>query len=142
MIEQAPYRMQRETPHKRFMRIGIDSLVLLLIGLNWVATQVIASALHYPSFLMGRVFWHVYQPFAWWWWQYYWPHNNVRMGQRIISLEHAWSLCNHIVFYPLIALVVVGGFISGLLLKWRGLADLHGSASWADTAEVKRTELL
>jgi hypothetical protein len=142
MIEQAPHRMERESPHKRFLRIGIDALVVLLVALNWIATQLVALALHYPSFFMGHLFWHVYQPFAWWWWQYHWPHAAVRIGQHIIPLEKAWTLCHHIVFYPAIALVVIGGILSGLLMKWRGPADLHGSASWGDGADARKAGLL
>lgn len=142
MIEQAPHRMQRETPHKRFLRIGIDALVFALVALNWLATQLIAAALHYAPFLMGHLFGPLYQPFAWWWWQYHWPHAAVRIGRNVIHLERAWALCNHIVFYPLVALVVAGGLVSGLLMKWRGPADLHGSATWADRTEVKRAGLL
>ena len=116
MIEQAPHRMGRETPHRRFLRIGIDALVAALVLLNWVATQLVAAALSYPPFFMGRIVGRIYQPFAWWWWQYYWPHNSVQIGDSIIPLERAWTLCQHIVFYPAIAIVIVGGIISGLLL--------------------------
>jgi hypothetical protein len=142
MIEQAPHRQQRESPHKRFLRIGIDALVMILVGLNWLATQLVAQALHYPPFFMGRIVGRLYQPFAWWWWQHYWPHNAVRIGRDVIPLERAWSLCDRIVFYPTIVLVVVGALISGLLLRARGPADLHGSATWANHAEVRRTGLL
>jgi type IV secretion system protein VirD4 len=142
MIEQAPHRMQRETLHRRFLRIGIDALVVLLVVLNWIATQLIALALHYPPFFMGRIVGHIYQPFAWWVWQYHWPHAAVRVGQNIIALEKAWTLCDHIVFYPAIALAAGGGLLSGLLLKLGGPADLHGSASWADATTVKATGLL
>jgi hypothetical protein len=142
MIEQAPHRMQRETPHKRFLRLAIDALVVLLALLNWIATQLVAAALHYPPFLMGRIIGHVYQPFAWWVWQYHWPHSAVRVGHDIISLERAWSLCQHIVFYPVIGFVIIGGLISGTLLKWRGPADLHGSASFGKTADLKKAGLI
>jgi hypothetical protein len=142
MIERAPHRVQRGSPQKRFLRIGIDALVVALVLLNWIATQLIASALRYPPFFMGRIIGHIYQPFAWWWWQYYWPHNSVQIGHSIIPLERAWTLCQHIVFYPAIAIVIVGGIISGLLLKSGGPADLHGSASWGDEAEAKKAEVL
>jgi hypothetical protein len=142
MIEQAPHRMGRETPHRRFIRLGIDALVVALVALNWLATQLVAAALHYPPFFMGRIMGHLYQPFAWWWWQYYWPRNSVQIGDSIIPLERAWTLCQHIVFYPAIAIVIVGGIISGLLLKSRGPADLHGSASWGDATEAKKVGLL
>jgi hypothetical protein len=142
MIEQAPHRMGRETPHRRFLRIGIDVLVAALVLLNWVATQLVAAALSYPPFFMGRIVGRIYQPFAWWWWQYYWPHNSVQIGHSIIALDRAWSLCDRIVFYPAVAIVIVFGIISGLLLKSRGPADLHGSASWGDATEAKKVGLL
>ena len=142
MIEQAPHRMGRETPHRRFLRIGIDALVAALVLLNWVATQLVAAVLSYPPFFMGRIVGRIYQPFAWWWWQYYWPHNLVQIGHSIIPLDRAWSLCDRIVFYPAVAIVIVFGIISGLLLKSRGPADLHGSASWGDGTEAKKVGLL
>jgi hypothetical protein len=33
---------------------------VLLVLLNWIATQLVAAALHYPPFLMGRIIGHVY----------------------------------------------------------------------------------
>jgi len=141
MIEHAPHRT-RAIPHRRFFKAGMDALVALLVALNWVATQIIAAALHYPAFFMGRIAGHIYQPFAWLWWQHHWPHSALRLSHQIIPLERAWSLCDRIVFYPTVALVVIGGLMSALLMKWSGPADLHGSAAWADSAEVKRTGLL
>lgn len=141
MIERMPYRMQRESPQKRFLRLGIDALVVALVLLNWLATQLVASALRYPPFFMGRIIGPVYQPFAWWWWQYHWPHNAVQIGQNIIPLERAWTLCQHIVFYPAVGLVVAGGLISGLLFRGGGAADLHGSAEWGNEAEAKKARL-
>jgi hypothetical protein len=71
MIERAPHRMQRESPQKKFLRLGIDAPVVALVLLNWLATQLVAAALHYPPFFMGRIIGPVYQPFAWCWWQYH-----------------------------------------------------------------------
>jgi hypothetical protein len=142
MIERPPHRMQRETPQKKFLRLGIDGLVVALVMLNWIATQLVAAALHYPPFFMGRILGRIYQPFAWWWWQYHWPHSSVEIGRNIIPLERAWKLCDHIVFYPVIAILIVGGVISGLLLKSRGPADVHGSAEWGNELEAKEVKLL
>jgi hypothetical protein len=134
--------MQRESAHRRFLRIGIDALVVGVVLLNWLATQLVAAALHYPPFFMGRIIGHLYQPFAWWWWQYHWPHNSVQIGHSIIPLERAWTLCHHIVFYPAIAILIVGGIISGLVLKSGRPADLHGSAQWGDGAAAGEADLL
>lgn len=134
--------MGRETLHRRFLRLGIDAFVAGLVALNWLATQLVAAALHYPPFFMGRIIGHIYQPLAWWVWQYHWPHSSVQIGHAIIPLERAWRLCDRIVFYPAIAMVVIGALISGLLLKSRGPADLHGSASWGDATEAKKVGLL
>jgi hypothetical protein len=141
MTEQAPHRMQRLTPRQRFLRIGVDILVVVLVLLNWFATQLIAALLRYAPFLMGRLVGHVYQPFAWWWWWHHWPRGTVQIGHNLISLERVWRLCERIIFYPTGALLVVGGLAAVVLSKWGTPADLHGSASWADSAEVKRTGL-
>jgi hypothetical protein len=142
IIEHAPHRMGREAPYRRFVRIWIDTTVAALILLNWLATQLIAAAFFYPRFFMGRLVWHLYQPFAWWWWQYHWPHASVRIGHTSVPLAAAWSLCNHLVFYPLIVLAVIGGIISGWLLKRRGPADVHGSASFGQAEELRKAELI
>jgi hypothetical protein len=138
----APHRMQSETPGRKFLRLGIDALVIVLVAVNWLATQLIAAGLHYPPFFMGRIVGHVYQPFAWWWWQYHWPHEAIRIGRQIIPLDRAWQAGDHIVFYPVIALVVGGAVISGLLHKTRGPADLHGSAEWGNELEARKAKLL
>lgn len=142
MIEQTPHHIGSESAHRRFLRIGVDGLVVVLTLLNWIATQLVAAALHYPAFFMGRIIGHLYQPFAWWWWQYHWPHGAVRIGHSVIPLTRAWSLCDRIVFYPIIGLVILGAIISGLLLKSRGAADVHGSASWGDGATAREAEVL
>lgn len=142
MIEVTPHRIKQETSRHRFVRLGADALVVILVALNWLATQLIASVLHYPPFLTGRLFSFVYQPFAWFFWQYRWPHAAVRVGHYVVSLERCWTLCEHLVFYPVITLLVIGGLISGLLMRMDRTADLHGSAAWGGKADARRSGLL
>jgi hypothetical protein len=141
MNERAPHRLERSTQRDRFLRLWVDGLAILFIALNWAATQLVAYALRYPPFFMGRLFGHIYQPFAWWVWRYHWPHSGIRIGQQLLSLQGAWRLCAHIVFYPMIALVIVGAIPCLLLFGWSKPADLHGSASWGDSTEVRKAGL-
>jgi hypothetical protein len=67
--------------------------------LNWLVTQLVAAALHYPPFFMGRIIGQVYQPFAWWWWQYHWPRNAVHRAQHH-SFRAGLDAVPPIVFYP------------------------------------------
>jgi hypothetical protein len=142
MTESTPYRQQRETKDRRFLRIGSEVLGVGLVVFNCFATQYAAAEMHYASFLSGRMIAHLYQPFAWWWWQHYWPHNALRIGNRVIFLAPMWKVCEHLVIYPLLVLGVVGGLIGVLLNQRQAPADLHGSASWADAAEIKKASLL
>jgi len=142
MNEQAPYRLQREPAARKFMRLASEALALGLVGFNWLATQRAAAALHYPRFLNGRLAAHVYQPFAWWWWQHRWPQSALQIGQHVILLAPMWRACERQVIYPMLALGLAAGLYGEALMTHRPLADLHGSATWADLAEMKRAGLL
>jgi type IV secretion system protein VirD4 len=91
---------------------------------------------------LGRPLAHIYQPFAWWWWQARYPHAVVQIGRSVIALQPLWRWCENVVLYPLAGLGVVLGLISAVLVKWRGTADLYGSASWACRPDIKRAGLL
>jgi hypothetical protein len=117
------------------------TLAAALVALNWLATQRAAVALQYAAFLNGRIAAHLYQPFAWWCWQHSWPQGALRIGNRILFLAPLWSTCDHEVIYPMLILGAIAGLCGVVLMKPRR-ADLHGSATWADAAEMKRAGLL
>ena len=141
MTEQAPHRLQAQSVERDFIRVASVALASGLITLNWLATQRVAATMRYAAFLNGRIAAHIYQPFAWWWWQHRWPQSAVRVGNRILFLAPIWRVCDHEVIYPMLILGAMAGLWGLFLMKPRH-ADLHGSASWADAAEMKRAGLL
>jgi hypothetical protein len=141
MTEQAPHRLEGQSVARDFIRVASVALALGLVGLNWLATQRVAATMHYAAFLNGRIAAHIYQPFAWWWWQHRWPQGALRIGNRILFLTPLWRACDHHVIYPMLILGAMAGLCGVLLMKPRR-ADLHGSATWADAAEMKRAGLL
>jgi len=141
MTEQAPYRLHGSSVDRQFTRVTSVALAFGLVGLNWLATQRAAAAMGYAPFLTGRLIAHIYQPLAWWWWQHRWPQSAVRIGNHIVFLAPIWRVCDHEVIYPMLILGAMAGLWGLFLMKPRH-ADLHGSASWADAAEMKRAGLL
>jgi hypothetical protein len=142
MIEQTPYRQQRETKGRKFLRIESEVLTVGLMVFNWFATQWAARVMYYPVFLDGRIVAHVYQPFAWFWWQHRWPHNTLRIGNRLVYLAPIWRTCEHTVIYPMLLVGGIAALCSLFLVQQRQPADLHGSATWASAAEIIEAGLL
>lgn len=142
MTEQNPHRRQ-DTGAQKFLRYGSITLAVSAVALNWFATQRIAALIGYPVNLNGHIVGHLYQPFAWWWWAHRWPTGFVvPVGDFRVPIETIWKSCEHLVIYPLLAFGAIGGLIGALLNKKEAPADLHGSATWADTTEIKKAELL
>ena len=141
MTEQAPYRLHGSSVDRQFPRVTSVALALGLVGLNWLATQRAAAAMGYAPFLTGRLIAHIYQPLAWWWWAHRWPNSALRVANRVLVLAALWQSCEHEVIYPMLMLAAIAG-VCGLFLMKPRHADLHGSASWADAAEMKRAGLL
>ena len=141
MTEQAPYRLHGSSVDRQFTQVTSVALALGWVGLNWLATQRAAAAMGYAPFLTGRLIAHIYQPLAWWRWQHRWPQSAVRIGNHIVFLAPIWRVCDHEVIYPMLILGAMAGLWGLFLMKPR-YADLHGSASWADAAEMKRAGLL
>ena len=141
MTEQAPHRLQGQSIGRDFIRVTSVALALGLLGLNWLATQRAVATMRYAAFLNGRVVAHIYQPFAWWWWQHRWPQGALGVGNRVLFLAPLWRTCDNEVIYPMLILGAIAGLCGLFLMKPRQ-ADLHGSATWADAAEMKRAGLL
>lgn len=70
MTEQIPYRLQRDTNARKFLRYGSIALAISAVILNWWATQSVAALLGFAPYLNGLIAGHLYQPFGWWWWQH------------------------------------------------------------------------
>jgi hypothetical protein len=142
MTEQTPYRLQRESREHKFIRLISDVLGVSLLAFNWLATQWAAANLFYAGFLNGRILGHIYQPLSWLWWQSRWPRNALRVGNRVVYFAPLWRACEHLVLYPLLILGAIAAVCGLFVLRVHAPADLHGSASWADAAEIKKAGLL
>lgn len=132
MIEQTPYRLERQSGNRRFLRLASEVLAVGFVASNWVATQHAAAMMRFAPVLGGRLIGHLYQPFGWYWWAHQWPG----------ALTPISRSCAHIVIYSMLVLGVLAGVCAVFVMSPRQAADLHGSARWADAAEIKKAGLL
>jgi type IV secretion system protein VirD4 len=142
MAEQRPYRLPGSSADDRLRRAKRNVLLLLVevfVAINQTTTQHAAFALRYAPWLghplirlRGVV---VYPPWAWMVWFAKW--------HRAPELESLWRECVLQVLLPF-------GFISALMCialamvrrDWFNASDLHGSARWATTRDLKAARLL
>jgi hypothetical protein len=129
MREQNPYRQQGQTTNRRFLRLASEILAVGFVASNWIATQRAAAIMHYSWFLSGRLIGHVYQPFGWYWWAHRWP-------------APIWRSCEHVVIYSMLVLGGLAAVSALFVITPQSAADLHGSARWADAAEINKAGLL
>lgn len=143
MTEQTPYRLRCDTPGRRFLQYGSIGLAVWFVALNWWTTQSVAFQIGFPANLNGHIVGHLYQPFAWWVWAHRWPTGFlVPVGDFGVPIERIWKACERFVIYPSLVLGIIGGAIAALLNWQEPPADLHGSASWANTDDIQKAELL
>ena len=143
MAEQRPYRLPGSSADERLRRVKQNVVLYLgaaFVALNQLTTQNAAFVLRYAPWL-GHSLFHlhgmaVYPPWAWivWFAKWHWAS----------ALEPLWRQCVLQVFLPM-------GFMSLLMCialamvrrNWFGNAsDLHGSARWATTRDLKAAHLL
>ena len=142
MAEQHPYRFERTTPDMRLIRI--KTMVLLSLGaafvaINWATTQHTARLFGYSPEL-GQPWWDLpvfgalYRPWDWiiWWWRWH----------SAPSLVPLWELCTRQAVYPMIGSAVIAmGAIAVARQRWfQNPSDLHGSARWANTEDLRAAE--
>jgi len=144
MAEQRPYRVPGATSDARLgrvKRLALISLAGAFVTINWVTTQHAATVLGHASWL-GQPLFHVpkfgvvYAPWAWivWWSRWY----------AAPQLTPLWTSCAHEALYPM---AVVTGIAAGAIAMarhgWLATAsDLHGSARWATTRDLKAARLV
>ena len=121
-------------------RLALISLAGALIAINWVTTQHAARVLSDASWVGHPLFnlkgTAIYGPWSWivWWTRWYWAP----------QLEPLWKLCARETLYPMavvtavccaaIAMVRHGWFVN--------VSDLHGSARWATTRDLRAARLI
>src|SRR5713226_1472054 len=143
MAEQRPYRVQGSAADARLgrvKRIALLSLASAFIAINWVTTQHAASVLRYASWL-GRPLFRlkggaIYAPWSWmvWWTRWYWAP----------QLEPLWRQCAREALYPMAAVTAVCCVAIAVARKgwFASASDLHGSARWANTRDLKEARLI
>jgi len=143
MAEQRPYRLPGASVDERLTRAKRIALLALAEGFlatNQVATQHAARVLGYAKWL-GRPLLHfsgmaIYAPWAWivWWAKWHWA----------AQLEPLWIACMREALYPMGAIAgIVCGIFALIRHGWfANVSDLHGSARWATTRDLKAARLL
>jgi type IV secretion system protein VirD4 len=144
MAEQRPYRLSGTTSDATLRRTKIVSMLALavaLLVLNWVTTQHAARLFGYSPALGAPWCYFplaglLYRPWDWmvWWWRW---HSEP-------TLAPLWELCAREAVYPMIALSVTA-MVAIALARHRGFrnpSDLHGSARWANTRDLRSAGLI
>jgi type IV secretion system protein VirD4 len=142
MAEQRPYRMSG-TGDDRLWQIKAAVMLALAAGfivVNWVATQRAAQMCGYAPWLGPAMTMSlagpVYAPWQWsvWWWRW---HNAP-------ELAPLWPVCTRMAVYPMLGLTALAAGTMALARQgWFGsVSDLHGSARWAKTRDVRAAGLI
>jgi type IV secretion system protein VirD4 len=144
MAEQRPYRFPGSVFDAQLAcvkRRVVISLVAAFLTINQVTTQHAARVLGYATWL-GHPLFHlpvvgpIYTPWAWivWWTRWYWAP----------ALQPLWTEC---AWQALLPLAVVAGIACGAIAVVRNgwfakVSDLHGSARWATTRDLRAARLI
>src|SRR6516165_10814377 len=142
MAEQRPYRVSGCSADARLehvKRLAVLSLGGAFMAINWVTTQHAASALRYAPWL-GHPLFHlwgaaVYAPWSWIVWRsrWYW-------APQLVSL---WAQCIRQALYPMVIVAAAScGAIAMVRHGWfANFSELHGSARWATTRDLRAAQL-
>jgi hypothetical protein len=142
MAEHRPYRVSGSAAPQlgQVKRLALLSLACTFIAINWITTQHAAEVLHHAVWLGQpfRVPWigTVYAPWSWvgWWIQWY----------DVPALTPLWTSSAHEALVPMAAITgLVTGSIALARQGWfANISDLHGSARWATTRDLKAARLI
>ncbi len=144
MAEQRPYRLPGIAADERLgrtKRMAVLSLAAAFIAINQVTTQHAARLLADAPWLGSPIIrlpsiGPLYAPPAWieWW---------IRWHDAP-ALAPLWSLCAREVLYPTaVVAAIAAGAIAMARHGWLGNpSDLHGSARWATTRDLKAARLI
>jgi type IV secretion system protein VirD4 len=142
MAELRPYRSRGATIElQQVKKVAAAVLGASFLTVNWMATQH-AAWLMGNSPRLGQALlslpWSgpIYAPWNWMMWAWHW--------RTIERMKPLWLLSIREVLYPMAPLTFLAIVAIGLTRRgWlQTTADLHGSARWATTRDVKRAEFL
>jgi type IV secretion system protein VirD4 len=138
MAEHRPYRVISASAQTRLTQIkliAVSSFLLMGLLINWRVTQLVAALFGYARPL-GPAWFGLYAPWEWivWWSRWHW----------VDRFQPIWELSIREAAYPLLVLaaatagviVIARYFLSGTT------SDLHGSARWAETRDVRAAGLI
>jgi type IV secretion system protein VirD4 len=143
MAEQRPYRLPGFSVDARLARakrLALLSLVGAFLAINWVTTQHAARVLSDASWLGHPLFrmksGAIYSPWSWivWWTRWYWAP----------QLEPLWRQSAREALYPMaVVTAVCCAAIAMVRHGWfANISDLHGSARWATTRDLRAARLI
>jgi len=143
MAEQRPYRLPGFSVDARLAcakRLALLSLVGAFLAINWVTTQHAARVLSDASWLGHPLFrmksGAIYAPWSWivWWTRWYWAP----------QLEPLWRQSAREALYPMaVVTAVCCAAIAMVRHGWfANISDLHGSARWATTRDLRAARLI
>jgi len=134
MAEHRPYRVTNARAQARLSQVklaAVSGFLGLALLINWTVTQHAAQLFGYSRVLGPSLAGGLYAPWEWiiWWSRWH--------GAE--QLEPVWELCIRAAALPLLA---CGALAAGTVLIARYLladtaSDLHGSARWAATRDVR-----
>jgi type IV secretion system protein VirD4 len=144
MAEQRPYRISGASAQAQLARVKLVAVLSIgaaFIAVNEVTTQHAASILHNAPWL-GRPLFRapmigpVYAPWRWIFWWARWHDAS--------ALAPLWALCVRESLLPMALIAGIGcGVIAMARRGWfADASDLHGSARWATTRDLKAARLL
>ena len=138
MAEYRPYRVINASAQTRLTQvklIAVSSFLLMALLINWRVTQLVAGLFGYARPL-GPAWFGFYAPWEWmvWWSRWHW----------VDRFQPIWEYSIREAAYPLLAvsaatagvIVIARYFLSGTS------SDLHGSAHWAATRDVRSAGLI
>ena len=140
MAEYRAYRNSADTGRKQkflsFKRQVVVAFLAYLVAANWYVTQTTAAIVHYQAALKAASgsFYRIYPPWAWLiWWQKY--------GSRAHDFFLARDKLALYLIAPGAALAAIAIIIARHIMSDEA-PDLHGSARWANSAEIQQTGFL
>ena len=143
MAEQRPYRAPGGAASRllQVKKYAAATLGLSFIIVNWMTTQHAALLMGDSPRLGPGLFslpWlgGIYAPWKWMEWAWRW--------RSIDRMQPLWILSVHEVLYPMAPLTAIAvAAIAVMRQGWfASRADLHGSARWATSQDVKRAGFL
>ena len=118
-----------EKDRNKFILICVVVLAVVYVGGNWATTQLIADALEYHELLPGRLFGHVFQPFA------------IDLWRSDAALYDAIQRTIRSYFYVAWIFYGIGIFICYQVYRSMTRMSSHGTADFAKAEDIKKAGL-